>query len=350
MKFEPVTIKDIGKALGLSTSTVSRALRGSYEISSETKKQVLEYAEKVNYRPNPIALSLKERRSSSIGVIVCEIANNFFSQAINGIESIAYNRGYHVIISQSHESYEREVVNVQHLASRSVDGLLVSLSSETTDISHFRELHEKGLPIVFFDRVTNEIITHKVIADNYNAAYKATQHLVKNGYKKIAHITFAPFLSITKERLEGYKNALLENGLAYNENYVKYCSHGGMLVEEVEAALNNLLNSKQKPDALVIAGDRITTSTLTAIKNLHLKVPEDIAVVGFSNSNIPELINPTLTTIRMPAFEMGQVATELLIQLIESKRAITDFETRVLQTEFTIRESSAMSAPVLVND
>src|SRR6187431_5747 len=163
MKFEPVTIKDIGKALGLSTSTVSRALRGSYEISSETKKQVLEYAEKVNYRPNPIALSLKERRSSSIGVIVCEIANNFFSQIINGIDSIAYNRGYHVIISQSHESYEREVVNVQHLASRSVDGLLVSISAETSDVSHFLELHEKGLPIVFFDRITNEVNTHKVI-------------------------------------------------------------------------------------------------------------------------------------------------------------------------------------------
>ena len=342
MKFEPVTIKDIGKALGLSTSTVSRALRGSYEISSETKKQVLEYAEKVNYRPNPIALSLKERRSSSIGVVVCEIANNFFSQTINGIESIAYNRGYHVIISQSHESYEREVVNVDHLASRSVDGLLVSLSSETTDVSHFIKLHEKGLPIVFFDRVTNEIVTHKVIADNYKAAYDATVHLVNKGYKKIAHITSAPFLSITKERLDGYKNALLENGLPFNEQYVKYCSHGGMIVEEIEAALNNLLNIKQRPNALITAGDRITVGGLKAIKNIGLKIPDDIAVVGFTNSNIPELMSPTLTTIRMPAFEMGRVATELLIQMIESKKGITEFETRVLQTEFTIRESSGV--------
>ncbi len=341
MKFEPVTIKDIGKALGLSTSTVSRALRGSYEISAETKKQVLEYAEKVNYRPNPIALSLKERRSSSIGVVVCEIANNFFSQAINGIESIAYNRGYHVIISQSHESYEREVVNVQHLASRSVDGLLVSLSSETTNIDHFLELHEKGLPIVFFDRVSNEIITHKVIADNYKAAFDATLHLVNNGYKKIGHITSAPFLSITQERLAGYRDALLENGLPYNEQLVKYCSHGGMIVEEVEAALNNLLKNKQKPDAFVTAGDRITTGSLTAIKNLQLKVPDDIAVVGFTNSNIADLLDPTLTTIRLPAFEMGRVATELLIQVIESKRPIADFETRVLQSEFIVRNSSS---------
>src|SRR3954469_16943788 len=188
MKFDTVTIKDIAKALNLSTSTVSRALRGSYEISAETKKQVLEYAEKMNYRPNPIALSLKERRSGSIGVVVSEIANNFFSQAINGIESIAYNRGYHVIISQSHESEEREMVNVHHRASRAVDGLLVSLSSQTTDLSHYRELHEKGLPLVFFDRVTDEIETHKVVANNSLGAFQATEHLIENGYRKIAHI------------------------------------------------------------------------------------------------------------------------------------------------------------------
>ena len=182
--FEPATIKDIAKALGLSTSTISRALRGSYEISSETKTLVLEYAEKINYRPNPIALSLKERRSLSIGVVVCEVANDYFSQAINGIECIAYNRGYHVIISQTHESYEREVVNVRHLASRGIDGLLVSLSSETTDISHLQYLNEKGLPIVFFDRVSEEIQTHKVIVDNFKGSFEATEYLITSGFKK----------------------------------------------------------------------------------------------------------------------------------------------------------------------
>src|SRR5687767_4040466 len=166
MRFETVTIKDIAKALDLSTSTVSRALRGSYEISQETKKLVLEYAEKINYRPNPIALSLKERRTRAIGVIVSEIANNYFSQAINGIESIAYNRGYHVIITQHHESGEREAVNVQHLASRGVDGLLISLSGESMDQGHLKDLHDKGLPLVFFDRITDEIDTHKVTANN----------------------------------------------------------------------------------------------------------------------------------------------------------------------------------------
>ena len=188
MKFEAVTIKDIARALGISTSTVSRALRDSYEISPETKQLVLDCAEKLNYRPNPIALSLKERRSRSIGVVVCEIANNFFSQVINGIESIAYDKGYNVIISQSRESYDREVIDLQYLASRSVDGLLISLSTETNDLSHLKALHAKGFPIVFFDRITEEINTHKVIVDNFKGAYDATEHLIRNGHKRIAVI------------------------------------------------------------------------------------------------------------------------------------------------------------------
>ncbi|HYE55715.1 MAG TPA: LacI family DNA-binding transcriptional regulator [Chitinophagaceae bacterium] len=339
MKFETATIKDIAKALNLSTSTVSRALRGSYEISPETKKMVLEYAEKINYRPNPIALSLKERRSRSIGVVVSEIANNFFSQAINGIESIAYNRGYHVIISQSHESQEREMVNVQHLASRSVDGLLVSLSSETTDLSHFRQLHEKGLPIVFFDRITNEIETHKVMANNTLGAFHATEHLIYNGYKRIAHITNSPSLSITRERLEGYRQALEKHNIGFNEQLVKYCDHGGMIADEVDEAFNKLFSGRSKPDAIFTAGDRITTVCLSHYRNSRKKIP-DVAMAGFTNTNLADLFYPSLTTVRQPALEMGQVATELLIQMIESKRPVTQFETRMLDTELIIRDST----------
>ena len=339
MKFETATIKDIAKALNLSTSTVSRALRGSHEISPETKKMVLEYAEKINYRPNPIALSLKERKSRALGVVVSEIANNFFSQAINGIESIAYNRGYHVIISQSHESEEREMVNVQHLASRSVDGLLVSISSETTDLSYLKELHDKGLPIVFFDRITDEIDTHKVVANNALGAFHATEHLIYNGCKRIAHITSSPYLSITRERLDGYKNALEKHKIPFNEALVRHCNHGGMIVDEVEVALNDLFAGKIKPDAIFTTGDRITTVCLAFIKRLKKKIA-DIPIAGFTNTNLADLFSPSLTTVRQPAFEIGQVATELLIQIIESKRPVTEFETRVLDTELIIRESS----------
>ncbi|MGY0041141.1 LacI family DNA-binding transcriptional regulator [Pedobacter sp. NJ-S-72] len=211
--FEPFTLKDIAKALGLSTSTVSRALRDTHEISPETKKIVLEYAQKINYRPNPIALSLKERRSKSIGVSLSEVANQYFAQVVNGIESIAYDRGYHVIITQTHELYEREKINIQHLASRSADGLLVSLSAETTDTSYLQNLHQRGLPIVFFDRVTDQIDTHKIIANNEKGAFEATEYLISQGCKRIAHLTSSDHLSISVERLNGYKQALAKHNL-----------------------------------------------------------------------------------------------------------------------------------------
>jgi LacI family transcriptional regulator len=338
MRFDTVTIKDIAKALNFSTSTVSRALRGSYEISDETKKLVLEYAEKINYRPNPIALSLKERRSRAIGVVVSEIANNFFSQAINGIESIAYNRGYHVIITQSHESEEREKVNVMHHASRSVDGLLISLSSGTVDLTFLKELYDKGLPIVFFDRITDEIDTHKVTANNYMGAFQATEHLIYQGFKKIAHITSSPYLSITKERLQGYKEALEKHLIPYNESLVKYCNHGGMIAEEVGEALVSLFKGKARPDAIFTAGDRITTVCFKELKNLKQKV--NVGFAGFTNSRVGELFDPPMTVVQQPAFQIGQTATEMLIQMIESKRLVVDFETKILDTELIIRESS----------
>jgi len=340
MKYEAITIKDIAKALGLSTSTVSRALRGSYEISAETKKLVLEYAEKLNYRPNPIALSLKEKRSRSIGIVVCEIANNFFSQVINGIESVAYKKGYYVIISQSHESYEREVANTQYLASRSVDGLLVSLSAETTDLAHLNKLHDRGLPIVFFDRITEEMKTHKVSANNFNGAYQATEHLIDSGFKRIAHVTVASHLSITKERLAGYKAALADHGIPFDEVLVKYCNYGGLIYSETEQAVDALLALKNRPDALVAASDKLSTGCLTALAKRNIKIPDGMAIVGFTNSQLADIFHPPLTSVRQPAFEMGQVAMEMLIQIIESKHPVTKYETKVLNTELTVRASS----------
>ncbi len=341
MKFEAVTIKDIAKALGLSTSTVSRALRDSYEISPETKKLVLEYAEKINYHPNPIALSLKERRSRSIGVIVSEIANSFFSQSIDGIESIAYNNGYNVIISQTRESYDRELINLNYLTSRSIDGLIVSVSAETKDFSYFRELFNKGMPIVFFDRIVNDIDTHKVIVDSYQGAYDATVHLLKNGYKRIAAITNSELLSITRDRLAGYKAALAEHGIKEKDMFVKYCAHGGLILSEVHTAVEELLEQKNRPDALLALSDKLTTGCLRVLKAKKLKVPEDIGLVGFSNSDLTELIDPPLTIIKQPAQEMGEIAMSLLLQLIESKHPFTEFETRKLAPQLITRASSA---------
>ncbi|MEJ2883327.1 LacI family DNA-binding transcriptional regulator [Pedobacter sp. GR22-6] len=337
--FEPPTLKDIAIALGLSTSTVSRALRDTYEISSKTKKRVLDYAQSINYQPNPNALSLKERRSKSIGVVVSEVANHYFSQAISGIESIAYDRGYHIIISQTHESYEREKINVQHLASRSVDGLLVSLSAETNDISHLKELHDKGMPIVFFDRVSNEIETHKVRADNFQGAFDATEHLIKTGYKRIAHLTSSPHLSISIERLEGYMAALNKYNIPVHSDYIKNCQHGGMFPEETERAVLDLLQLQEKPDAIFIAGDRLSIGCMEILKKLNVKVPDELALAGFSNSNVLDLFEIRLSSVRQPAFEMGQAATEMLLKILESKYPITEFENRTIATKLFIRNS-----------
>jgi LacI family transcriptional regulator len=338
--FESYTIKDIAKALGVSTSTVSRALKGSYEIGAETKKLVQEYAEKVNYRPNPIALSLKDQKSHSIGVVVCEVANDYFSQAINGIESIAYNLGYHVIITQTHESFDRETVNVQHLLSRHVDGLLVSLSAQTTDTSQYKYLHEKGFPIVFFDRIAADINTHRVVADNFKGAFDATELLIKSGFKKIAHLTNSNNLSITVERLNGFKAALDKHGIEFKPGYLKNCEHGGMIYDEIEFAVKALLAMDDRPEAIFIGSDRLTINCMSILKKLGVKVPDDLALAGFTNSDVVDLFDPPLTVVRQPAFQIGQKATELLIKTIESKWPVEEFTTERVDTQLIERLSS----------
>ena len=350
MKFEAVTIKDIAKALGLSTSTVSRALRDSYEISPETKQLVLDYARQINYRPNPIALSLKVRRSLSIGVIVSEIANSFFSQIINGIESVAYSKGYNVIITQTRESYEREVLNMDFLSSRSVDGFLISVSAETQDYSHITDLYERGLPIVFVDRVVKSINTYMVIADNYKSAYDATTHLIKNGYKRIAHLANSAYLSITEERTRGYRQALEDAKIPFREDYLKHCPHGGMIYDEVDSAMNDLMALKQKPNAIFASADKLTTNCMRYCRAKGITIPDDLAVVGFSNLDLTDLLSPSLTVVRQPCFDMGALAAELLIKMIESKRPPTEFETRMLPAELYIRESSAKKAKTRTQD
>ncbi|HEY1054589.1 MAG TPA: LacI family DNA-binding transcriptional regulator [Emticicia sp.] len=333
---EAITIKDIAKALNLSTSTVSRALRGSYEINPETKKLVLEYAEKMNYHPNPIALSLKENRSRAIGVIVPEIANNFFSQAINGIEAVAYNRGYHVVIFQSHESYARERSNIQHLVGRKVDGVLISLSGETTDVSHLQEIQKRGVPLVVFDRISNEIEANKVIADNFQGAFQATEHLIRSGRKRIAHITSPSLLYTTNERLEGYKAALEKYEIPFDTNLVRYC---GFAPEEARQVIFELLDT-QKPDAIFTASDRLALDSFAAVKAKGINIPEQVAFIGFTNLQVAHLLDPPLSTVVQPAFEIGKTAAEMLLDTINNKQNTATVKTIKIPTEVNLRTSS----------
>ncbi|TFF38188.1 LacI family DNA-binding transcriptional regulator [Mucilaginibacter psychrotolerans] len=330
--YKPATIKDIAAALNLSPSTVSRALRDGYEISAETKKTVVAYAQSVNYKSNPNALGLKNKRSYSIGIVVPELANSFFSQAIAGIESVAYEKGYHTIISQTHDSTERESINVNHLANRSVDGLLISMSSGTTDYDFLTRLNKNGLPIVFFDRIIDEIDTFKVTSDNQSGAFKATGALVGMDCRRIALLASAPQLSITNERLAGYKEALSHHHIPFSESLVRYCYKGGSDYQEVEDALKELLANTDKPDAIFIGSDSISICCIRAIKNLGLDTG-GIKIAGFSNSDVVDLLQPSIIYVRQRAFEMGKIAVEMLLKLIESRYPITEFETRVLDTE-----------------
>lgn len=344
MTSKSITIKDIAKALDLSYSTVSRALKDSYRISAPVKEKVKEYATLHNYRPNLMAQSLRSNKSRSIGISLCSIPNNFFAEVISGIESVAYEKDYKIIITQSFESFEREVKNIEHLAWYAVDGLLVSLSTETTDLSHLKKLHESGTPVVFFDRISDQLSTHTVIAANKQGAFDATDHLLKQGFKHIAQITSTAELSITKERLEGYYEALHANNIAVNEDYIKYCRHGGMIYEEVEQAITELFSLATPPDAIIAASDRISIHTVSVLRKKGIEIPQQVALVGFSNFSAPDIISTPLTTVKQPAFEMGKKAMELLIQLIEAKRPVKNFEKIVLPTELQVRTSSIKKA------
>ena len=337
---EQITIKDIARALKLSNSTVSRALNSSYQISVATQKMVKDYAAKHNYHPNILAQSLRGNKSRSIGVLFPAIANNFFGEVMNGIESIANKRNYQVTITQTHESSTRELENIKHLMLRSVDGLLISIASETKDLGYINKLLEEGFPIVFFDRVIDQANTHCVVADNVGGSYDATSHLIKNGYKKIAHITSSANISITKERLDGYYKALKEFGIVANKNYVKYCEYGGMNDDEVETAVSELLSMQEPPNAIITASDRITIKCFSSLKKREIAIPLQVAFAGFSNFSAPELFEPPLTTIKQPAFEMGKTAVELLLNLIESKKPVKQFEKKILATELLIRNST----------
>ncbi|MGZ5253659.1 MAG: LacI family DNA-binding transcriptional regulator [Flavitalea sp.] len=340
MNFKPITLKTIAKDLSLSISTVSKALRGSHEISSDTQQLVQEYARQYKYRPNPIAQSLKKGRSNTLGVVVSNIDNNFLSQVINGIESVAQDRNYSVIITQSKESVTREIQHIENLSSRSIDGFIISVSSETSDSSIFRTLSENGFPIVFVDRTMNDIVAHKVIANNFAGAYQATQYLIECGYRRIAHLTSSEHLSITRERFSGYETALLEAGIIVDPALVKYCGHGGMFKEEIENSIDELFALQNKPDALLTASDRLSNSAIGILRNKGLEIPNDVALIGFTNSVNADIFNPSLSSVVQPAMEMGKKATELLIAQIESKRPVCEFEQIIMDTQLILRDSS----------
>lgn len=336
-----ITLRDIAKALNLSASTVSRALTDNYQIGEETKKRVLAYAKQHHYIPNRMARGLKEGKSRSIGVIVCAIDNSFVAQMLNGIDEFYSEHGYQIIIMQSKESHSQENACIDLLYAGGIDGLLISPSYQTIDFSYLNNLQSSGLPIVLFDRLSDGINTHKVAADHFNGAYNATKHLIDNGYTNIAHINSDTKLDMATARFEGYKKALIDAGLPVRDELIKFfdTSNLSVLTKNLETAIRELMVLTQKPDAIFTATDVLTTKCLVVLKQFKYIIPNDIAVIGFSNTDLADVLYTPLSTINQPAFEIGKLAAEKLLSLIKGKNP-QPFETILLATELQVRDST----------
>lgn len=331
------TLTDIAKKLKISPSTVSRALSNHPDISDETKEKVKALAEKLHYAPNPIAQSLKSNRTSTIGILVPEIKHDFFSSAISGIEEIAYQSGYTIIVSQSNESFEREVVNTNALMHHRVAGLIVSISQHTRNGDHFQLLIDRNIPLVFFDRVCEDVVANKVVIDDENSAYRAVQHLIERGYKRIAHLAGSKELDICKKRLNGYKSALLDADLPVLNEFILY---GGLHELDGYNSMETLLKNNTIPDAIFCINDPVAIGAFQKIKEAGLRIPQDIGLVGFSNNKITSLVDPQITTIDQPSFEMGKKAAQILIGMIEDSSKKIEPKTVVLETNLIVRGST----------
>lgn len=334
---EPVNLKRLAKELNLAISTVSRALRDSYDISPETKKRVFELAQKLNYEPNPYASSLRKQKSRTIAVVIPEVANNFFSLAINGIESIAQEKGYHVLIYLTHEEYQKEVSITRHLQSGRVDGILMSLAANTEDSNHIVELHNKGIPIIFFDRVSDAIDTSRITTDDYDSGFKATEHLIQSGCKHIAYLSFSQHLSITNKRMRGYLEALEHYNIKPDRKLVIQCSSDN---GQSYPVLRKLLSGKKRPDGIFASVEKLAIASYHVCEELKIDIPKDIKVISFSNLETASLLNPSLTTITQPAFDIGKKAASVLFRSLEKNKPGFMSETVVLKSTLIPRNST----------
>lgn len=331
-----VTIKDIAKILGISVSTVSRALKNHPDISVETKRDVQALAKKLNYTPNVIALSLRNRKTFLIGVIIPEIIHHFFSCVISGIEQVANQNGYNVVIFQSNESYEREVSICQTVLNARVDGVLVSMSKNTKNVDHFREIQQAGIPLVFFDRICGDVDTDRVVVDDFKGAYTAVEHLISVGCKRIAHLSAPQTMQIAQKRQMGYVQALRDHQLPVDEKLIIPCDNK----EEAVNVGRQLMLLEDKPDGIFAVNDLTAAGAMYAIKHMGYRVPEDVAISGFTDGLVSTLTDPTLTTVEQHGDKMGEMAADLLLKRINAGDEIVDTITKVIKTNLIIREST----------
>lgn len=313
-----VTIKDIAKILNVSVSTVSRALRDTYDVNKETKERILALATELNYKPNFNATGLAQGSTHNIGVVLPFITNYYFSTVITGIQEIAYNSNYNIILYITNDSSERELSIIQNLSLTRLDGLLVSVSSCSDSCSHFQEIIDEGVPIVFIDRVASNIEASKVMQDDYNGAFEAVEHLIESGYSKIAHIAGPKGLDFTEKRLNGYLDALKKHHINPREEWIIY---SGFSQECGETDTCQLLECTERPDAIFAVNDRKAIGAILALKKKNILIGKEMGVIGFTDDPICTLISPSLSSIAEPAFNLGKTGCELLLKHINKKHS-----------------------------
>ena len=332
-----ITIHDIAKELNISASTVSRALNDNPRISKATKAKIKALALKLGYQPNTIASNLRNQRTNTIGIVVPLINRHFFSTFISGVEDVAFDAGYNVIISQSKDQLEKEKQIIHSLFSNRVDGLITSLSMQTNEFEHFQLFTNKNIPLVFFDRIAPQLETNKIVVDDFACGFKATQHLIDQGYKRIAHLAGPTVLNTYYERMEGYKDALTKNSLPAEDELIIF---NKLTRIDGQEAIKKLLALKNPPDAVFCGNDTSALSMIVYLKSIGIRIPEDFGIVGFSNEPFSEVVTPSISTLKQPAYEMGQKAAQLILNEIENKQTPRSYQTITMPTELIVRESS----------
>lgn len=337
-----ITLKDIARELDVSISTVSKALKNSREISKDTKDKVKAFAKLYSYKPNIIALSLKQRRTKNIGVIIPDIVHHFFTTVFRGIELYADSKGYNVIACVSDESFDKEVINMELLANGSIDGFIMALSAETqlkNDVNHLKEIINQGMPLVLFDRITDEIICDKVILNDFEASYLAVKKLICNGRKRIALITTESYFNVSEKRAQGYYKALKDHELELDENLILRLPYQF----ENETKSETFFKSN-KIDAVLCVNEIFAVRAMKTAQKNGLKIPEDISFIGFTDGILSKLATPTLTSIAQHGEKMGKMAARMLIEKIERDDDLEveeeTFRTEVIEATLIEREST----------
>jgi len=334
-----VTIKDLADELGIAPSTVSKALRNNPAISEETRKKVNDLARRMNYKPNAIALSLRSNRTKTLGLVIPEIVHHFFSLVIAGIEDLAYDAGYNMIIFQTNESYNREVIGVQTLLASRVEGILISLSKETRNYDHLRNALDQGIPMVMFDRVTSDLETDKVTVDDYHGAYMAVNHLIRTGCRRISHLYGPPGLPIADLRRMGYSDALRDNNLEVNRDLIMYCDN----FKQARIRTKQLMNMTQPPDAFFTVNDLTATGVIKSLLELAIPIPQQVSVIGFSNDELSQVTHPALSTVDQHGYQIGQASIQLLLDRLMAQGAALPFIHHVIKSELILRDSTRIS-------